>query len=141
MGCPNCGHGVHEAGQCEVLLVYDRPGGPPGNQRCLCGVSMQLNSPLLRMRAKKIDLTDDDRARARFSITEMEFLSDPEEQAEFLAGEFARARIAHSGKAWSGTEQSIPLLSGTLRELRQLGIWPMVMGVRDGLRRILRRHD
>lgn len=34
--CGDCKHPEH-SGPCPVLHLYDRPGGYPGNQQCLCG--------------------------------------------------------------------------------------------------------
>ncbi len=34
--CPQCIHPMHY-GPCTGLYMYDRPGGYPGNQQCLCG--------------------------------------------------------------------------------------------------------
>lgn len=35
--CGDCGHGQHEGMPCSVLMMWDRPGGVPGNGWCMCG--------------------------------------------------------------------------------------------------------
>jgi guanosine-3',5'-bis(diphosphate) 3'-pyrophosphohydrolase len=39
--CPSCTHPDHGNRPCDVLIIYDRPGGPPGNHICLCGAAIQ----------------------------------------------------------------------------------------------------
>jgi len=34
--CPTCPHPAH-IGPCLCIHFYDRPGGSPGNQQCMCG--------------------------------------------------------------------------------------------------------
>lgn len=34
--CPTCPHPAH-IGPCPCIYFYDRPGGYPGNQQCMCG--------------------------------------------------------------------------------------------------------
>lgn len=35
--CALCGHAAHNSDPCEVLMMWDRPGGIPGNGTCRCG--------------------------------------------------------------------------------------------------------
>jgi hypothetical protein len=38
--CSGCEHDKHKPGNCEVLHIYERPGSPPGNRGCLCGIKL-----------------------------------------------------------------------------------------------------
>jgi hypothetical protein len=43
--CGACKHPPHEPGKCRVLYMWPRPGGPPGNGHCMCGVDLSRGGP------------------------------------------------------------------------------------------------
>lgn len=142
--CINCKHESHAPGKCSFLFVYDRPASPPGNQRCLCGVTIDVRTSQIAQHTAPIETTDDDKARAAYAVSTLDFMPDPQKQREFLAGEFARCRIAHTvreGLRTMDLDRIRASYSGgptDVGPLAELGIRPLAMGFAAGLRKFLR---